>query len=88
MNGELARKIALDCSKRCTYTYKGPVDEFGMPIVDKIVPADSPSQIADQTSENAMKHSMALNYAEQVCSSRCTAKWLQSKQVIDEKIKG
>ena len=31
LNGELARKIALDCSKRCTFSYKGPVDEFGMP---------------------------------------------------------
>ena len=34
------------------------------------------------------KHKMALNYAEQVCTSRCAAKWLQGKEVIDEKIKG
>ena len=29
-NHELARKIALDCSKRCTFSYKGELDEFGM----------------------------------------------------------
>ena len=56
MNGELARKIALDCSKRCTYTYKGPIDEFGMPIIDKIVPADSNPEITDQTSETEIKY--------------------------------
>ena len=30
LNGELARQITLDCTKRCTYSYKGEVDEFGM----------------------------------------------------------
>ena len=29
-NNELARKIALDCSKRCIYSYTGEVDEFGV----------------------------------------------------------
>ena len=32
INGELARKIAMDCSKRCTFSYKGPIDEQGMPV--------------------------------------------------------
>ena len=39
-NGELARKITLDCSKRCTFSYKGDLDEFGM-LVEKS--ADTPA---------------------------------------------
>ena len=31
---------------------------------------------------------MTLNYAEQICIGRCTAKWIQGKDVIDLKIKG
>ena len=41
-----------------------------------------------ETKSDDGKHKMALNYMEQVCLSRCTAKWMQGKQVIDKKLKG
>lgn len=34
------------------------------------------------------QHAKALNYAEQVCMSRCSAKWMQGKSIIDDKLKG
>ena len=72
MNGELVRKIALDCSRRCTYSFKGEVDDFGMPTGEVL------NRYSDEENEiaSSSKHKMALNYAEQVCTSRCTAKWL------------
>ena len=53
MNAELARKVALDCGKRCTFSYT--MDDF------------HPSQ------EQLVKN---LNYAEQICSSRCVSKYM------------
>ena len=53
-----------------------------------LMTAEQAIQAEEQSSSASSKHKMALNYAEQVCTSRCTAKWLQGKDVIDEKIKG
>lgn len=38
MDAELARRVALDCSKRCAYSYKGPIDDLGMPVGDGTMP--------------------------------------------------
>ena len=46
INGELARQIALDCTRRCTYSYKGEVDEFGM------IPENAKKQAEPMTSSS------------------------------------
>ncbi len=70
-NAELARKIALDCGKRCTYSYRGELDDMGFPI--------NTDKFGEGTLEPRGKSETALNYAEQVCMSRCTAKYFQGK---------
>ncbi len=68
-NAELARKISLDCGKRCTYSYRGELDDLGFPK----------GQLGEGTLKPRDKNEMAMNYAEQVCLSRCTAKYFQGK---------
>ena len=81
MDAELARRVALDCSKRCAYSYKGPIDDLGMPVGDGTMP----ETIAPGSKLETPK---GLNASEQVCMSRCINKWIQGKQTIDQKLKG
>ncbi len=73
----------MDCSKRCAYSYKGPVDDLGMPTGDGLE-----SRLPETIKPGSEIETKGLNYAEQVCMSRCTNKWIQSKQVVDLKLKG
>ena len=74
--------MALDCSKRCAYSYKGKVDDLGMPT------SEDDLHIPEAIAPGSPLEAKGLNYAEQVCMSRCTNKWVQAKQVVDLKLKG
>lgn len=78
INAESARRITLDCTDRCTYSrydYEGKANAKG-----------SDSENNKSSKEGTI--AMAMNFAEDVCMSRCLNKQLQAKEVIDRKLKG
>ena len=77
LDAELARRVAMDCSKRCTNSY--------LAISHSSLTEKTSSSSADDGNQTFEK---VLNYAEQVCLSRCSNKQFQAKQVIDTKLKG
>ena len=71
LDAESARKITLDCSKRCTYSsYDYEARGQGG--------QEGPTRDIET----------ALNYAEQVCMSRCLNKFLQADIVVEKKLRG